>query len=87
MYGKMILCIPIKVELKEILIFTASLVALLEQLLDTKNPHNEPDTLVREAAQGHTDVVRELLSKFPDEVIIMCFHSAPSFFWALIKLG
>ena len=27
-----------------------------------------PDRLVREAAQGHTDVVRDIVMKFPDKV-------------------
>lgn len=49
-------------------------------------PHQDvgsSDQLVREAAQGRTDVVRDLLQKFPDKVkfkfvlFFLSFHNYP----------
>lgn len=45
-----------------------TLTALLEQLLEKHIPSTEPDKLVREAAQGHMDIVREIINKHPDKV-------------------
>ena len=44
--------------------------ALLE-LLQIQVPSSaEPDKLVREAAQGHVDAVRDILGKCPDKVLL-----------------
>lgn len=49
-------------------IYTASLTTLLDQLVELHQTETGPDRLVREAAQGHTDVVKDIVSKFPDKV-------------------
>ena len=50
------------------LCLTDTLAALLEHLLTVQMDTTGPDRLVREAAQGHTDIVREIIAKFPDKV-------------------
>ncbi|XP_041378188.1 E3 ubiquitin-protein ligase MIB2-like [Gigantopelta aegis] len=48
-----------------------SLADLLEQLVKLQTPsgvETGPDRLVREAAQGHVDVVRDIITKYPDKV-------------------
>ncbi|XP_071109275.1 E3 ubiquitin-protein ligase MIB2-like isoform X1 [Haliotis cracherodii] len=48
-----------------------TLTALLDQLVELRSKpglETGPDRLVREAAQGHVDVVREIITKFPDKV-------------------
>ena len=49
-----------------------SIIGTLETLLELLQMQvpsaAEPDKLVREAAQGHIDVVREILSKCPEKV-------------------
>ncbi|XP_021361019.1 E3 ubiquitin-protein ligase MIB2-like isoform X2 [Mizuhopecten yessoensis] len=45
-----------------------SLTSLLEQLMEIKSLDSGPDRLVREAAQGHTEIVKEIVSKHPDKV-------------------
>ncbi|KAK0061423.1 E3 ubiquitin-protein ligase MIB2 [Biomphalaria pfeifferi] len=45
--------------------------SILEQLAELRSSHGQetgPDRLVREAAQGHVEVVRDILSKYPDKV-------------------
>ncbi len=48
--------------------FLDTLEALLELLKMQMPASTEPEKLVREAAQGHIDIVREILSKHPDKV-------------------
>ena len=51
-------------------IISDTLEALLE-LLQIQVPSSaEPDKLVREAAQGHVDAVRDILGKCPDKVLL-----------------
>lgn len=45
-----------------------SLSTLLEQLVEFHQTETGPERLVREAAQGHTDVVKDIITKFPDKV-------------------
>ncbi|XP_045161724.1 E3 ubiquitin-protein ligase MIB2-like [Mercenaria mercenaria] len=45
-----------------------SLTTLLDQLVELHQTETGPDRLVREAAQGHTDVVKDIISKFQDKV-------------------
>ncbi|XP_013397887.1 E3 ubiquitin-protein ligase MIB2 isoform X2 [Lingula anatina] len=48
---------------------TTTLTALLEQLFELQLPDaSGPDRLVREAAQGHIDNVKNIVTKFPDKV-------------------
>ncbi|XP_052213895.1 E3 ubiquitin-protein ligase MIB2-like isoform X2 [Dreissena polymorpha] len=47
-----------------------SLANLLDQLADLHMTEMGPDRLCREAAQGHLDVVKEIISKYPDKVDI-----------------
>lgn len=56
--------------------FIATLTSLLEQLMEMKSLDSGPDRLVREAAQGHTDIVKEIVSKHPDKVTILYMTSA-----------
>ena len=51
-----------------ILFVPDTLEALLEMLQVQVPSAAEPDKLVREAAQGHIDVVREILNKYPEKV-------------------
>uniref|UniRef100_A0A2C9JXE4 RING-type E3 ubiquitin transferase n=1 Tax=Biomphalaria glabrata TaxID=6526 RepID=A0A2C9JXE4_BIOGL len=49
----------------------AAFTSILEQLAELRSSHGQetgPDRLVREAAQGHVEVVRDILSKYPDKV-------------------
>ncbi|KAJ8320485.1 hypothetical protein KUTeg_002072 [Tegillarca granosa] len=46
----------------------ANMSSLLEQIMEIQAHDNGPDRLVREAAQGHTDIVKDIISKFPDKV-------------------
>ena len=45
-----------------------SLLAQLDELRTTQGVETGPDRLVREAAQGHLEAVREILSKYPEKV-------------------
>ena len=45
-----------------------TLEVILEQLLVDQGPSSEPDRLVREAAQGHIEVVKDIISKHSDKV-------------------
>ncbi|KAK3104710.1 hypothetical protein FSP39_008391 [Pinctada imbricata] len=47
---------------------TTTLTEILEQLMEMKVQPTGPDRLVREAAQGHSDVVQDIVSKFADQV-------------------
>ena len=49
-------------------LISASLTTLLDQLVELHMTETGPDRLVREAAQGHTDVVKDIILKFPDKV-------------------
>ena len=40
----------------------------MEQLLEQQAPSTELDRLVREAAQGHVDVVKDIIAKSSDKV-------------------
>ncbi|GFS03402.1 E3 ubiquitin-protein ligase MIB2 [Elysia marginata] len=45
--------------------------SILEQLAELRSSHGQetgPDRLVREAAQGHVEVVKDILIKYPDKV-------------------
>ncbi|BFZ22874.1 hypothetical protein BsWGS_25913 [Bradybaena similaris] len=45
--------------------------SILEQLAELRSSHGQetgPDRLVREAAQGHIEVVKDILVKYPDKV-------------------
>ncbi|KAL4220948.1 E3 ubiquitin-protein ligase mib2 [Mactra antiquata] len=44
------------------------LTALLEQLVELHQTETGPERLVREAAQGHIDVVKDIISKYKDKV-------------------
>ncbi|KAL3861794.1 hypothetical protein ACJMK2_007813 [Sinanodonta woodiana] len=46
----------------------ASLSAILDELAELHTLESGPDRLVREAAQGHTDIVKDIIKKFPDKV-------------------
>ena len=48
----------------------AQLSTLLEQLMEIKTQETGPDRLVREAAQGHTEVVADIVSKHKDKVCL-----------------
>lgn len=50
------------------IIFTATLSDLLEQLMDIRADTTGPERLVREAAQGHADAVKDIVTKHPDKV-------------------
>ncbi|XP_076451945.1 E3 ubiquitin-protein ligase MIB2-like isoform X2 [Babylonia areolata] len=45
-----------------------SLLAQLDELRTSQGVETGPDRLVREAAQGHLETVRDILTKFPDKV-------------------
>jgi hypothetical protein len=74
-----------------IVIFTASLTTLLDQLVELHQTETGPDRLVREAAQGHTDVVKDIITKFPDKVSQYNFYPnevsnlALTLIWSVIK--
>lgn len=46
---------------------TDAVTSLIDELMDLQL-ETGPDQLVREAAQGHTDAVSDIISKFPDKV-------------------
>jgi len=43
-------------------------VAMLDHIMQVENDPANPDSLVKEAAQGHLDVVREIINRHPDQV-------------------
>lgn len=50
---------------------SAAFTSILEQLAELRSSQGQetgPDRLVREAAQGHIEVVRDILLKYPDKV-------------------
>ena len=56
-------------------VFLTAFRSILEQLAELRSSHGQetgPDRLVREAAQGHVEVVKDILIKYPDKV--MPFH-------------
>lgn len=55
-------------QLMVFIIFTATLSDLLEQLMDIRADTTGPERLVREAAQGHADAVKDIVTKHPDKV-------------------
>ena len=55
------------------MVFPANLSALLEHFLETPGMSTEPERLVREAAQGHVAIVRDIINKCPDRVSIHVF--------------
>ena len=48
--------------------FVATLTDLLEQLMDIQADTTGPERLVREAAQGHAENVKDIVTKHPDKV-------------------
>ena len=48
--------------------FVATLSDLLEQLMDIQADTTGPERLVREAAQGHAENVKDIVTKHPDKV-------------------
>jgi hypothetical protein len=48
--------------------FVATLSDLLEQLMDIRADTTGPERLVREAAQGHAEAVKDIVTKHPDKV-------------------
>ena len=48
--------------------FVATLPDLLEQLMDIQADTTGPERLVREAAQGHAENVKDIVTKHPDKV-------------------
>lgn len=48
--------------------FLDSLANLLDQLAELHSAEAGPDRLCREAAQGHIEVVKEIVTKYPDKV-------------------
>ena len=47
---------------------SGNLSELLEQLLAIHSKDSGLDRLVRESAQGHIDIVRDIITKYPDKV-------------------
>lgn len=44
-------------------------VGIIEQILQVENDPANPESLVKEAAQGHTEVVKDIITRHPDQVI------------------
>ena len=56
----------------------AAFTSILEKLEELQSSHGQetgPDRLVREAAQGHRDVVLDILNKYPEKVGLSCAFS------------
>ena len=53
-----------------VLLFTAveEGVGILDQILQSDNDPTNPESLVKEAAQGHTDVVKDIITRHPEQV-------------------
>lgn len=51
-----------------------SLLEHLDELRTSQGLETGPDRLVREAAQGHVDIVRDILTKYPEKVGILMNH-------------
>lgn len=45
-------------------------VTLFDQILQVENDPASPESLVKEAAQGHTDVVNDIITRHPDQVTL-----------------
>ena len=43
-------------------------VGILDQILQSDNDPTNPESLVKEAAQGHTDVVKDIITRHPEQV-------------------
>lgn len=43
-------------------------VGILDQILQSDNDPTNPESLVKEAAQGHTDIVKDIITRHPDQV-------------------
>lgn len=51
---------------------------MLDQImLTTDNDPASPEALVKEAAQGHLDVVRDIISRHPQQVSVQCREIPP----------
>lgn len=50
------------------------MITLLDQLMDNKSVETGPDRLVRESAQGHADIVKEIVTKYADKVSLCSVH-------------
>jgi len=41
---------------------------MLDQIMLVEHDPATPESLVKEAAQGHADIVQEIITKYPDQV-------------------
>ena len=64
---------------------SASLTTLLDQLVELHQTETGPDRLVREAAQGHADVVKDIVLKFPDKVFVFFIFWEKSINWVQLS--